>query len=30
LELEILKPDDPELHDAWVQWSDRPEPPHVQ
>jgi AbiV family abortive infection protein len=30
LELETLKADDPELHDALVQWSDRPQPPHVE
>ena len=29
LELETLKANDQELHDALVQWSDRPEPPPV-
>jgi AbiV family abortive infection protein len=29
LELALLKQDDPELHDALVQWSDRPEMPQV-
>jgi AbiV family abortive infection protein len=29
MELEILKTIDAELHDALVQWSDRPELPHV-
>jgi AbiV family abortive infection protein len=30
LELEILKANDAELHDALVEWSDRPEPLHVE
>ena len=30
VELQILQANDSELHDALVQWSDRPEPPHVE
>jgi AbiV family abortive infection protein len=29
VDLPLVKADDPELHDALVQWSDRPELPHV-
>jgi AbiV family abortive infection protein len=30
MDLPLLKADDPELHDALMQWSDRPELPHVE
>jgi hypothetical protein len=30
VQLELLKPDDPELHDALVAWSDRPTLPRVE
>jgi AbiV family abortive infection protein len=30
MDLSLVKSDDPELHDALVQWSDRPELPHVE
>jgi AbiV family abortive infection protein len=30
MQLELLKPDDPELHDALVEWSDRPELTQVE
>jgi len=30
MDLPLLEADDPELHDALVHWSDRPELPHVE